>query len=115
MAPWRETDELARQRGGWRAYAPTGPCRKFVNLVRLRCLPMAQPIEPRRCAKTHGGLAMNVLSLSSETREPCCSALAADEMVRYALQVQKAEEAGAEFARRQTHAGLWNTLETRLG
>ena len=81
------------------------------NLVRLLTLPMAQQIETRRFAQTRGAVTMNVLSLASETRKAYYSALAADETVRYALQVQTAAEAGAELARRQTQAGNWNKLQ----
>ena len=81
------------------------------NLVRLLTLPMAQQIESRRFAQTRGAVTMNVLSLASETRKAYYTALAADETVRYALQVQKAAEAGAELARRQTQAGNWNKLQ----
>ena len=81
------------------------------NLVRLLTLPMAQQIESRRYAQTRGAVTMNVLSLASETRKAYYTALAAEETVRYALQVQTAAEAGAELARRQTQAGNWNRLQ----
>jgi outer membrane protein TolC len=81
------------------------------NLVRLLTLPMAQQVEARRFAQTRGAVTMSVLQLASETRKAYYSALAADEMVRYAVQVQAAAEAGAELARRQTQAGNWNKLQ----
>ncbi|MEO8058310.1 MAG: TolC family protein [Burkholderiales bacterium] len=81
------------------------------NLVRLLMLPLAQQIESRRFAQTRAAVTMNVLSLASETRKAYYSALAADETVRYALQVQTAAEAGAELARRQAQAGNWNKLQ----
>ena len=81
------------------------------NLVRLLTLPMAQQIEARRFAQTRGAVTMNMLSLASETRKAYYTALAADETVRYALQVQTAAEAGAELARRQAQAGNWNKLQ----
>ena len=81
------------------------------NLVRLLTLPIAQQIESRRFAQTRGAVTMNMLSLASETRKAYYTALAADETVRYASQVQKAAEAGAELARRQTQAGNWNKLQ----
>ncbi len=81
------------------------------NLVRLLTLPLAQQIESRRFAQMRGAVTMSVLSLASETRKAYYSALAADETVRYALQVQTAAEAGAELARRQTQAGNWNKLQ----
>ena len=81
------------------------------NLVRLLTLPMAQQIESRRFAQTRGAVTMHVLSLASETRKAYYTALAADETVRYAVQVQQAAEAGAELARRQTQAGNWNKLQ----
>ena len=81
------------------------------NLVRLLTLPMTQQIESRRFAQTRGAVTMNVLSLASETRKAYFSSLAADEVVRYALQVQTAAEAGAELARRQALAGNWSRLQ----
>ena len=81
------------------------------NLVRLLTLPMARQIESSRFAQTRGAVTLNVLSLASETRKAYYMALAADETVRYALQVQMAAEAGAELARRQTQAGNWNKLQ----
>ena len=81
------------------------------NLVRLLTLPMAREIETRRFAQTRGAVTLNVLSLASETRKAYFIALAAEETVRYALQVQTAAEAGAELARRQTQAGNWNKLQ----
>ena len=80
------------------------------NLVQLLTLPMTQQIEARRFAQTRAAVTMNVLSLASETRKAHCTALAADETVRYALQIQKAAEAGAELGRRQAQAGNWNKL-----
>lgn len=81
------------------------------NLVHLLTLPMAQQIETRRFEQARGMVTMNVLSLASETRKAYYTALAADETVRYALQVQTAAGASAELARRQTQAGNWNKLQ----
>ncbi len=81
------------------------------NLVRLLTLPMAQQIESRRLALTRGAVTMKVLSLAAETRKAYYTALAADETVRYAMQVQTAAGAGAELARRQTQVGNWNKLQ----
>ena len=81
------------------------------NLIRLITLPMTQQIESRRFAQTRGAVTMNMLLLASETRKAYYTALAADETVRYALQVQTAAEAGAELARRQTQAGNWSKLQ----
>ena len=82
-----------------------------LNLLQLLTLPMVQQIESRRFAQTRAAVTMHVLSLASETRKAYYMALAADEMVRYAVQVQTAAEAGAALARRQAQVGNWSTLQ----
>ena len=81
------------------------------NLARLLTLPMARQIESRRFEQTRSTVALSVISLASQTRKAYYFALAADETVRYMLQVQTAAEAGAELARRQAQAGNWNKLQ----
>ena len=81
------------------------------DLSHLLTLPMARQIENRRYEQTRGAAVMSVLSLASQTRKAYYSAVAADEAVRYMLQVRNAAEAGAELARRQAQAGNWNKLQ----
>ena len=81
------------------------------NLARLLMLPTVNQIESRRFEQTRNAVALNMLSLASQTRKAYYLAVAADETGRYLLQVQAAAEAGAELARRQTQAGNWNKLQ----
>ena len=81
------------------------------NLARLLTLPMLRQIESRRFEQARRAVVMSMLSLASQTRKAYYLALAADETVRYMLQVQTAAEAGAELARRQVQAGNWNKLQ----
>ena len=81
------------------------------NLARLLFLPTLNQIESRRFEQTRNAVALNMLSLASQTRKAYYLAVAADETGRYLLQVQAAAEAGAELARRQTQAGNWSKLQ----
>jgi outer membrane protein TolC len=81
------------------------------NLARLLMLPTINQIESRRFEQSRGAVTLRMLSLASETRKAYYLALAADETVRYMLQVQTAAEAGAELGRRQAQAGNWNKLQ----
>lgn len=81
------------------------------SLSHLLTMPMARQIENQRYEQTRGAAVMNVLSLASQTRKAYYTALAAEETLRYMLQVQTAAEAGAELARRQAQAGNWNRLQ----
>ena len=81
------------------------------NLARLLMLQTVNQIESRRFEQTRNAVALNMLSLASQTRKAYYLAVAADETGRYLLQVQAAAEAGAELARRQTQAGNWNKLQ----
>jgi outer membrane protein TolC len=81
------------------------------NLARLLMWPTLKQIESRRYEQTRGAVTLSMLKLAAQTRNAYCVAVAADETVRYMLQVQKAAEAGAELARRQTEVGNWNKLQ----
>jgi outer membrane protein TolC len=52
-----------------------------------------------------------VLRLAQQTRLAYFNAVAANEHVRYSLQVKESAEAGAELALRMQQAGNWNALE----
>jgi outer membrane protein TolC len=81
------------------------------NLSHLLTMPMARDIAGQRLEQTRGAAIISVLSLASRTRKTYYTALAAEESVRYMLQVQSAAEAGAELARRQAQTGNWNKLQ----
>ena len=81
------------------------------NLSHLLTMPMARDIAGQRLEQTSGAAIISVLSLASQVRKAYYTALAAEESVRYMLQVQSAAEAGAELARRQAQTGNWNKLQ----
>ena len=81
------------------------------NLSHLLTMPMARDIAGQRLEQTRGAAIISVLSLASQVRKAYYTALAAEESVRYMLQVQSAAEAGAELARRQAQTGNWNKLQ----
>ncbi|MCW5661893.1 MAG: TolC family protein [Burkholderiaceae bacterium] len=82
-----------------------------VNLARLIVLPALQRVEAQRFAHTQGAVAASVLSLAADTRKAWVQAVAAEESVRYSMQVMQAAEASAELARRMAQVGNFNRLQ----
>jgi Outer membrane efflux protein len=82
------------------------------NLARLLAMPLTGPMEARRFEQTKAEVAMQVLTLASQTRKAYISALAAEETVRYMRQVKQAADAGAELARRMEQVGNFNKLQS---
>ena len=81
------------------------------NLASLIALPMKRQIEQRRFAQAQGMAAMAVLTLAGDTRKAWVQAVAAEESLRYAMQVMQAADAGAELARRMAQAGNFSALQ----
>ena len=81
------------------------------NLARLIAMPLLRQLESRRFARTQAEAAMAVLSLATDTRKAYFNAVAAEETVRYRLQVRQAAEASAELARRMQQVGNFNRLQ----
>jgi len=82
-----------------------------LNLARLLALPLIQKAEARRLEQVQLTVAAQVLSLAAETRKAWVQAVAAEESVRYSLQVMRAAEASAELARRMARVGNFNKLQ----
>ncbi len=82
-----------------------------LNLARLIAMPMVGAIESRRVEQAQGEAAAQVLALAAETRKAYINALAAEEGVRYQLQVRQTAEASAELARRMAQVGNFNKLQ----
>ncbi|MCL6469477.1 MAG: TolC family protein, partial [Ralstonia sp.] len=80
----------------------------FLNLLTL---PMAARIEGRYFEQTKLLVANQMLQVAAETRRAYVNAVAAEQSVRYAEQVQQAAEAGAEFAKRLASAGNFSKLD----
>ncbi|HET9821248.1 MAG TPA: TolC family protein [Burkholderiaceae bacterium] len=81
------------------------------DLARLLAWPQAQRIEQRRFEQAQGVAATRVLALAADTRRAWVQAVAAEESVRYATQVMRAAEAGAELARRMAQVGNFTRLQ----
>ncbi|MES2957088.1 MAG: TolC family protein [Pseudomonadota bacterium] len=81
-----------------------------LNLARLLALPLAAPMERARFERVQRRVTEQVLGVAADARKAWIAAVAADEALRYRLQVQTAAEAGAELARRMGAAGNWNVL-----
>lgn len=81
------------------------------NLAGLLTMPMARQIEDERFEATRAAAVATVLALAADTRRAHIVAVAAEQTLRYMLQVRSAAEAGAELARRQAQAGNWNALQ----
>lgn len=82
-----------------------------LNIFALVTMPQAREMEKRRFERTQRAVALEVLSLASQTRKAWIEAVAAEQSVRYMRQVREAAEAGAELARRMAQVGNFNKLQ----
>jgi outer membrane protein TolC len=82
-----------------------------INLLRLLLLPMATQMESRRFQQTQNSVALQVLTLASDTRKAWIHAVAAEETLRYRRQVMQAAEASAELAKRMAQVGNFSKLQ----
>ena len=80
------------------------------NIFSLLTLPQAKAFEQRRFEQTKVAVAQEVMQLASQTRKAYYSAVAADETVRYMLQVRQVADSSAELARRMAQVGNFNKL-----
>jgi outer membrane protein TolC len=81
------------------------------DLTGLLTMPMRRQVESRRFAQAQGTAATAVLSLAADTRKAWVQAVAAQESVRYRVQVMQAAQASAELARRMAQVGNFNKLQ----
>jgi outer membrane protein TolC len=81
------------------------------DLGHLIALPLAAEMEGRRFEAIQRSVAMEMLQTASEARKAFYSAVAADQSVRYMLDVKETSDAGAELARRLAQAGNINKLQ----
>ena len=82
-----------------------------VNILALLLLPQTLAIEQRRFDRSQRAIALETLTLASAARKAYYTAVAADETVRYMVQVRKAADAGAELARRMAQVGNFTKLQ----
>lgn len=82
-----------------------------MNIVNLLTAPLAQRIEGRRFAQTKLLVADEIQQHAAETRLAYYEAVAAQQGVAYARQVNGAAEASADLAARMAQAGNWSQLD----
>lgn len=82
-----------------------------VSLVNLIMLPQASRLERQRFEAVKLQVANQVLRLAADTRKTYFEAVAAQQSVMYARQVNAAAEAGAELGGRMARVGNWSKLE----
>lgn len=81
------------------------------NIFSLVTRPMAREVEQRRFEQIKLLATIEVLRLAADTRKAYYSAIAAEQSVAYAEQVQQAAEASAELARKMLEAGNFTTRD----
>jgi outer membrane protein TolC len=81
-----------------------------LNLIGLLLTPFKSEMEQRRFQSVQNETAATALKLAAQTRKAYFNAVAADEGVRYMMQVKEAADASAELARRMAQTGNWNKL-----
>ncbi len=82
-----------------------------VSLVNLIMLPQASRLERQRFEAVKLQVANQVLRLAADTHKAYFEAVAAQQSVMYARQVNAAAEAGAELGGRMARVGNWSKLE----
>jgi outer membrane protein TolC len=81
------------------------------NLINLLTAPLAQRIEGRRFEHAKLAVANEIERHAAETRRAYYEAVAAQQGVDYAKQVNSSADAGAELAGRMAQAGNWSQLD----
>jgi len=81
------------------------------SLARVIAMPWLRDAAKLRFEATQGRVALGVLEHGAATRKAWVQAVAAQESVRYARQVMRAAEAGAELARRMQQVGNFSALQ----
>ena len=81
------------------------------DLINLLTLPLAQRLEGQRFEQVKLQVANDVLRVAAETRRAYFDAVAAQQRVAYAKQVNDVAEGGAELAKRMASAGNWSKLD----
>ncbi len=82
-----------------------------LSLAQLIAWPQRRALEAQRIDQTRLTVAQQVLTLAWTVRRAYLQAVAADQSLHYATQVQETAQAGAELARRMVAAGNWSVLQ----
>lgn len=99
---------LARQRRGDEREIE----RSFTfDLAHLIALPLIRPLEERRFTAVQQGVSLEMLALANAARKAFYAAVAAEQSLRYSLDVKLSADAGAELAKRMRKAGNWSALQ----
>jgi outer membrane protein TolC len=80
------------------------------NVLGLLTMPLAKQVGQRRFEQAQYQAALEAVSIAAETRTAFFSAVAAQDLVQYRVQVREAAEASNELARRMVQAGNFNKL-----
>lgn len=83
----------------------------MVNLINLITAPLAKKIEGRRFEQVKLLVTNEALRVAAETRKTYFEAIAADQSVTYAKQVNLVAESGADLAYQMGRGGNWSALE----
>ena len=115
---WCQQGKIENMRDAWLDFkhitqgADTIIERTFtMSLVNLIMLPQASRLERQRFEAVKLQVANQVLRLAAATRKAYFEAVAAQQSVLYARQVNAAAEAGAELGNRMARVGNWSKLE----
>ncbi|MHB1334215.1 MAG: TolC family protein, partial [Sulfuriferula sp.] len=84
-----------------------------LSLINIIMLPQVNRLEHQRFAAVKLHVANQVLRLAADTRKAYFEAVAAQQSVVYARQVNAAAEAGAELGGRMAQVGNWSKLDQR--
>lgn len=82
-----------------------------LSLAQLIAWPQRRALEARRAEQTRQAVAQQVLTLAWQVRRAYIQAVATDQGLHYARQVQEAAQVGAELAHRMQAAGNWSALQ----
>jgi outer membrane protein TolC len=82
-----------------------------INVFALITMPQVLKVERRRFEQAQRMVTLDMLRIASDTRKTYYSALAAEEAVRYARQVNEVAQVGADLARRMQQVGNFNKLQ----
>lgn len=82
-----------------------------INVFALITMPQVLKVERRRFEQAQRMVTLDMLRVASDTRKMYYSALAAEEAVRYARQVNEVAQVGADLARRMQQVGNFNKLQ----
>ncbi|MCB5187870.1 TolC family protein [Methylobacillus caricis] len=82
-----------------------------MNVFALVTMPKAKEMERQRFEQTKQAVSLGVIQLAQSVRRAWVNAVAANQAVAYAAQVQQSAQAAAELARRMYQRGNWSKLD----